>query len=266
MINSFIDIFVKTITMNRNKKLEQVREDLLNVFNRLEFDEKRHIYTVNGVVQPSVSKKLKRFYNGFEAKKMAPFSAAKWNRENPDKPEKTANDILREWRENAQEAAAMGHRVHSYAEEYPTFSREPVCNKECGVVNYYDSLDNNYGVVLQELKMHSLKFGYAGTLDLLLYNFDTDRLCIRDWKTNKDLFKNYKGKKMLYPFTTWLDCPMNHYKVQLNHYKILIEEETPYEIEDMALIWLNDEIDNNYKVYNVPDHSARIRNFYDPSK
>ena len=55
--------------------------------------------------------------------------------------------------------------------------------------------------------------------------------------TNEDLFKNYKGKKLLPPFGHMLDNAYNRYQLQLSLYQLLFEQ-SGFEVESRRLIWL----------------------------
>ena len=64
---------------------------------------------------------------------------------------------------------------------------------------------------------------YAGTPDCILMNLETNNLILIDYKTNEDLFKNFKGQKLVERFSSYLDTPFNKYQIQLSYYKILLD-------------------------------------------
>jgi hypothetical protein len=98
---------------------------------------------------------------------------------------------------------------------------------------------------------------YAGTADIILYNTKTDKYIIGDYKTNKDLFKNYKGKKMLLPFNGLLDCPLSKYKLQASYYQILLEQMEGVEVEERWVIHLLP--DGTYKVHKPEDLTDKLK-------
>jgi hypothetical protein len=215
-------------------KTTTIKEILLSTFAPLHFEEESHTYEVDGRPLDSVSKKLGQFYESFDKYAVVGPYTAKWNKNNPDNP-KTEEEVLEEWDRKRIEAAERGTKIHLFAESYPDFP-EAKWPEEQGIIEWYDSLPDHYEVVCLELQM----FGsyYAGTADIILLNTKTGNLVIADWKTNKDLFKNFRGKRMKSPFKMMLDSPYNHYKLQLNHYKMMIEDMTPFTVEDMWCIWL----------------------------
>nr|DAK47305.1 MAG TPA: Exonuclease V [Caudoviricetes sp.] len=73
--------------------------------------------------------------------------------------------------------------------------------------------------------------------------------------TNQDLFKNYKGKRLLTPFDDLEDNPFNKYQLQLSLYQILFEQ-TGFKIENRALIWVKE--DGTYEIYRTNDYRDRL--------
>jgi hypothetical protein len=113
--------------------------------------------------------------------------------------------------------------------------------------------------------MYDTDIKKAGTADLILLNKKTGKLVIADWKTNSvNLIQCYKGKKLKAPFNTMFDNKLNVYKLQMSLYQVLIEKNTPYEVEDRWLIWLKDgdyhivDEDKNAENYTIEDVSATI--------
>lgn len=242
--------------------IKEIKSNLLTTFDKLEFYEKHHIYKVDGKRLESTSKKIGSFYEKFPANRMSAYVAKKWNKENPNGPKKTKFDILREWKEKANTACERGTRVHNFAELFPNF-REPICDQERGVIEWFNDLPPHINLVMSELMMYSDTYNYSGTADKILLNEKTGNLIISDWKTNEDILKNYKRKMMKAPFGNMLDHALNHYKIQLNHYKLLIESMTSFKVEDMWVVWLKEQDDGKlYKEFFVKDMTQKLKNHY----
>jgi hypothetical protein len=242
-------------------QIKEIREKVAKAFAGLVFNEEEHSYFVELKQYISVSTQLKRFYTPFPAEVIAPFSAQKWNRNNPFE-QKTTEDILAEWKKTADVACERGSKIHLFGEEYPNFS-EPTCIEEEAIIKYYKDLDPKYEVLFLELQMYSPDLDYSGTGDIILYNKETGKVRIDDYKTNGDLFKNFNDKRMLDPFSDLLDSPMSHYKLQLNHYKMLLENMTDLEVEEMNVIWLKEDNNDIYQIYNIPDLTEKLLPYYE---
>lgn len=220
--------------------IDNIIKDLKETFKELVFDEKKHQYKVKGKKLVSVTTYIKNYCKPFDEKFMADACAKKWNKENP-KNKKSALTFRKEWSKKKNDACDFGTGVHSYAEQYPNFN-EPKDNHELGIKEWFSNLDTNrYKVVFSEFRVYDYKQGKAGTMDLLLYDVETNTLVIADWKTNaKNLLQIYNGAKLLEPFNNLYDNSLNHYKLQLSQYQSIIESNTKYKVSQRWVIWLKE--------------------------
>jgi len=236
--------------------------DILNLnecFNDLEFTESTHTYTRNGQTLPSVSKKIKTFYEPFNAKKIAPLYARKHGL-------KTA-DVLKMWAKTGDVALTKGTEFHDWGEQHAKYIKvgiKPVYEdldymKKNGLA-FWDELDPKYEIAALELRMYHEEFSYAGTADIILRNTETGNYVIADYKTNKDLFKNYKGKTMKMPFEQMLDCPMSKYEIQLSYYQMMLEAQG-VTVEDRWIIHVD--LEDTYKIYKTPDHTSTLIEYHE---
>ena len=230
--------------------MEELKIKILDNFKGLEFVEEEHKYFYNSKpISISVSGLIKKFVKEFDAYKISGIIA---QRDGLDQ-----KDILQGWKDTAKEATDKGHSTHLFGEVYP-FNREikPTTNLEKAIVNFWNDLPPFVIPVMTEVKMFHKEYMFAGTADILLYNTLTDTFIIGDYKTNKDLFKNYKGQTMTGPFSTMLDCPFNKYQLQLSFYQILFEQ-TGLRVSSRKLIWLLP--DGTYKLYDLDDHTRVLK-------
>ena len=105
--------------------------------------------------------------------------------------------------------------------------------------------------------MFSEELGIAGTADIILYNTKTNKFILADYKTNEDLFKNFKGKKLLAPFDNLLENSFNKYQLQLSMYQLLFEQ-CGYEIESRRVIWLKP--DGSFENLKTEDYTHILKN------
>lgn len=247
---------------NKVQKIEELREVVNNYFSSICFDEEKHIYTVNGRKLKSVSSVYKMFEEKVDFDMIAFYVA----RARAKKGENiTKEDVLKEWRTKGTKATTKGTKIHTFAENVfkgivPDGNPE---GYEASVVNFWKSMPDYIIPFISELKMFSQELGIAGTCDLIVYNDKTGKFIILDYKTNEDLFKNYKkknkksGKKLLKPFDFLLDTPFNKYQLQLSMYKVLFEQ-CGLEVESTKLVWLKE--DGTYQVFRTSDYSQLILN------
>ena len=79
----------------------------------------------------------------------------------------------------------------------------------------------------------------------------TDKLILGDYKTNKNIFNHFE-KNMLGEWDFLKDEALSHYIIQLNMYKIMLEQVVGIDIEGMVLIWLRR--NGNYQMYKIPEY------------
>jgi hypothetical protein len=213
-------------------------------FNKLSFEEEKHKYYVdNQPIKTSVSGLISKFYEHFNAQQVAPYSAAKMGL--------TTEEVLAHWAAINQESIDRGHRVHAFGEVYQ-FNRslKPSCPQEEAIVKFWQDVPEHILPLAAELRMYHFKHLFAGTADIILFDTKTQTYIIADYKTNKDLFKNYMGKTMIGPFSHLLDNPLNHYVIQLSYYQLLLEQ-VGVKVSRRVIIWLG--LDGNYQLFDTED-------------
>ncbi len=234
--------------------MEDLRFRLLEFFGNLVFDAEKHTYKLKEESKflPSVSKKIKQYCIPFDTEGIAKRKA--------EREGLNAEDLKKEWKQKADEACDHGHEVHNFGELYP-FNRSliPSNKKEEAIAKFWNDLPDHIVPVVMELRMFHKKLKYAGTADIILYNLKTQKFIIGDYKTNKDLFKNFAGQKLKGPFRNLLDTPYNKYQIQLSFYKMLLEQ-FGIEVESTRLLWLLP--DGKYDMYITNDLEDALKSSY----
>lgn len=229
--------------------MDEVKKHIKDCFKGLTFEEKEHKYFFEGnPLSLSVSGKIKQFVEPFDSDTIAGFSARKQG--------VSKEEILASWKKAADEACEKGNKAHLFGEVY-AFNREirPQTQLDIAIMKFWGDLPPHIIPAFVELQMfHKTEF-YAGTSDILLYNILSGKYIIADYKTNKDLFKNYKDKKLLGPFSNLLDTPYNKYQIQLSYYQKLFEQ-TGLEVSHRKIIWLQ-EVNGvgEYKIYDTENYT-----------
>lgn len=227
--------------------MKKLKNKLSDSFSDLDFNEASHTYSVKGRILPSVSSLLKKYSEPFDADKISFFVAKKRGI--------SQQEVLDEWEEKRKLAIAQGNSAHKFGENYKPGISIANSAQQRAIVRFWDRIPDNIEPVGFELKMYSKKYNFAGTADLVLVNNDTGKLIICDYKTNKDLFKNYKGQKLLEPFGFLLDNPFNKYQIQLSFYQLLLEE-AGFKVEARRVIWLKP--NGTFKIYDAEDYTKLL--------
>ncbi len=263
----------------------KTRDLILNQFKDLVFIEEGHKYFLGDRELPSVSAVTHQFARPFDELKMSASYAKKHGR--------TPEYWRSIWKYKNLIATTSGTEVHLYG-ECMTYLRMghpelipkemtkfymgdrgwliPTRPKEEAIVKYFSEMYRYDYPVLAETKVYNnfnpdvpkMKTDYCGTFDILYYRYfpeepEKSGFVIKDYKTNKDLEKEYsrKNRKMcLEPFTDLFDEPLSMYTLQLSCYQIPLMD-LGVNIIDREIIWLKD--DKTYEVIKLPDITERIR-------
>lgn len=228
--------------------LNTLKQNIHAFFANLDFNEEEHQYKYKGRVFTSVSGYIKQYTNPFNAELIAGFVAKSRGT--------TKQAILDEWEDLKNIACDKGNRVHEFAEYFQEHNLNPSDGYEEAVVNFWKDLPKHLIPVINELQMFSEELGIAGTADILLFNTKSGKFIIGDYKTNKDLFKNYKGQKLLEDFNFLKDCPLSKYEIQLSFYQLLFEQ-TGYQVEERVVIWVKE--DGSYEKFFTKDLRENIQ-------
>ena len=236
-----------------NPKYQEIRSKILKDFTGLVFIEEGHKYFLNGKPMTCVSDVTHMFKEHFDSNQKA-IETSERNWDNPDSKyyRMTPEQILESWKRISKDACEHGTFTHECGESlfyYMTGQLDKVLPefkdrltedggfrilypKEDAAAKFYEDIPECIVPILAETKVFDEELGYSGTFDILFYydaeldgkSADKSGLVIMDWKTNKDLYKNFKEQKLLEPFEELLDMPLNIYKLQLSLYQNCLEK------------------------------------------
>lgn len=269
-------------------EIEEIRKKIVETYtNKLIFLEEPHEYYLDGVQYMCVSEVTHK-YKPTTSEQMAENCVKKWQRDQDPSYKyygMSKEEILEMWDKISGEACEFGTNVHAFGESmfyYMTDQPEKILDEcrhqfydgvphpsnphEEAVVKFWDDIPEYVVPVLAETKVFNRNgTPYAGTFDILFYYVDEPNspkngLMIFDYKTNKDLYKNYKEQKLLWPFSDLLDMSESYYVLQLGCYQIPLEN-LGYNVVARRLIWLLPS--GNYEKINIPLITNRLRDALD---
>lgn len=231
---------------------ENIKYIIKDYFKDVDFVQENHVYYYNNQrVRYSVSDLVKKHYIPFDRNANAIRVA--------EKRGITVEEVLKEWDEKRDNSCIQGHKTHSFGERF-SFDRSltPQDNYEKAVVSFFKDLPPYIKVIDVEVKMIHKKYLFCGTFDNLFYNTLNNTLILGDFKTNEDLFKNFREQKLIKPFNFLLDNPFNKYKLQLSYYQILLEQIPGIRVEKRKIIWLKPS--GQYFMYDTEDYTELLLN------
>lgn len=233
----------------------KLQNQINTMFSDLKFDSQRHLYYVHSKPYISVSRKVEQHAPKFEANLILPYSAEKQTRIR-EKPV-SIEELREEWRQINEEACRLGHETHDFMESF-TGIETPVTPQQKAGVKFFQDYSYNYEILFRELRMYSKKFQYAGTEDLILQHKKDKSIITADYKTNKDLFKCYKGQRLLEPFDDLEATPYNKIQLQLSYYQIMLEE-IGLKVADRWLVYLKS--DGTYAIFKLWNFVTELKEY-----
>lgn len=267
-------------------KYQEMRKKITESFKGLTFIEEGHKYFLNGKEMMCVSNVAHMFQEHFDSHAKAQETFERnFNNERSKYYRMTAEEIEKAWAENSKNACEHGTERHEFAEcafyflsgqndkIYPEFKDrltddggfEARYPKEEAVVRFYEDMPQCVVPILAEVKVYyeESNWGYSGTFDLIAYydaelegkNSSRSGIMVLDWKTNKDLYKNFMEKHLLPPLDGLLDCPLSIYKAQLSLYQNCLEH-IGIKVIARRIMWLLP--DGTYQKIPLEDYSKRI--------
>lgn len=267
-------------------KYQEIRNKILNTFNGLIFVEEGHKYFLNGKEMECVSNVAHLFQEHIDTKKLATETYERnFNKPTSKYYQMTVDDIIESWKNISNEACSNGTSTHEFGEScfyymigqydkiLPDFKDrltddggfKAILPKEEAIVRLYEDMPKCVVPILAETKVYVEygKAGYAGTFDILFYydaelqgfNNEKSGLMVLDYKTNKDLYKNFKEQKMLPPFNELLDMPLSTYKLQLSLYENALYH-IGMKVVGRRILWLKP--DGEYEKINLESYRKEL--------
>jgi len=242
-------------------------------FAHVKFFDKNHKYTINDEpAKTSVSSVLKKYEKEFEKEKIAANVARKNGL--------TVNEVLKDWDYKGSYSCHKGSEFHLFVENFlerkkialdkdafiAFLANSTAIYDENAVDNYYSEMASMIGnfinfydwwkkdhiILKSEFVVGDVKSGICGTIDNLSYNKTTKKLVIFDYKTNKEIKKsNPWGEKLLPPFNHLQNCELVKYSFQIWLYKLIIERNSPFEVETGYVVWVSGK--NDYQLFEILD-------------
>jgi len=199
------------------------------------FNEELHKYHYRGKELISVTTFYSRFYKKFDTEYWADYKAKELN--------VPIEEIKEDWKNKADLGTTVGSIVHKWIEDFLNNKNPEIPKLDYNIgpysmneINnlidlrikkwqkiYYEKL-SKMSSIAQELRIWSLKYGLAGTIDTLFWY--KDKLIVGDWKTNKAFTtdEDYCYDMLKFPFEDQKDNNLNRFSIQVSLYRLMLED------------------------------------------
>jgi len=240
-------------------------EDLITLeesFKDVIFYSKNHTYKIgNKDAKCSVTGLLKNHSPEFPREKMAGIIS--------ERDGLRVDEVLALWDFKRDYSSHKGSEFHLFAENYIE-RKQNVLDKEAlqtflknnnslnltsqyytevahlikNFLNFYKWYKENYFLVKSEFVVGDPKSLICGTVDNISLNKKTKKLELFDYKTNKSILKkNPRDEHFLEPIAHLPYCDHIKYSLQLWIYRLIIEQNTGFEVDNTHIVWVGDKND-----------------------
>lgn len=167
----------------------------------------------------------------------------------------TAQQIKETWSLNAKKASQQGTKLHNDIELF--YNEVPVENESKEYQHFLKFAKDHEGFepYRTEWTLWDSESQICGSVDMLYINQD-GTLTIYDWKRSKEIKRENSFQKGGNKLVSDLDdCNFEHYSLQLNMYKYLIEKNYGFKVSEIAIIVFHPSNMSyrKYKVRNLQD-------------
>lgn len=217
---------------------------------RISFDEEPHIYYVDDKAYDlSVTGFIHQFFSKFDADKIIEKYYDKWQRDSKNKYYgMNPVDIKESWEKLGKNESYKGTLLHQDIENYYNDIEISNDSKEFKLFLEYFKEHSHLKAYRTEWEIFDEELKLAGSIDMCYRDENTGDFVLADWKRSKEIkMENYwqKGK---FPVNKLDDCNFYHYSLQLNIYRLILQQNYNIEIKDMFLVRLHPNTDFYEKI------------------
>lgn len=215
-------------------------------FQEIKFDKEKHRYYLGDQELISVTKWLKKFETPFDRDGVA--------RRVAERDGMTVDEVLADWDQKRDASLERGIAVHRHIEQVLKGEIDPLetpadefvtLNRQLPEIGAFNALWYQLGLQVTtraemiEWVIGDRELGLAGTVDSVLKSNQTGTYHIWDWKTGK--FDTYnKWDNFLTPFSNLDASKFNLYSLQVNLYRMILEQNTELKMGDSYLVHLSE--------------------------
>lgn len=221
---------------------------LLKVINhhpnddRISFQELGHKYFIDGDNTNTISctTYIHSFFNEFESDKIINniIGSSKWKTDNTYKYyQMSKKDIKKQWNANSKLSCNLGTKMHLMIENFYNDKEIEITDNDKDFEIFLDFYNDHKHLQIYRTEwiIFADDLRITGSIDAVFINKDGS-LTLGDWKRSKQInFTSYNNQTGKPPFEHLSDCNYNHYSLQLNLYRIILEKYYGFTVKDMFL-------------------------------
>lgn len=168
--------------------------------------------------------------------------------------------LKEEWDKNGKKAAKLGTLMHADIERY--LNEEKVLKPNniefkffLNFWNDFKEINGCYIPYRTEWVVYDEEYNLAGSIDCILKD-NKNNMIILDWKRSKEIKKFNVWERGFYPFDDLDNCNFNHYTLQLNIYKYILEKNYGCSIKKMFIVVFHPN-NENYELFEIDKYNIQ---------
>ncbi|MBF25253.1 MAG: hypothetical protein CMP49_01880 [Flavobacteriales bacterium] len=213
-----------------------MHQTIIEKSNKIVLEEESHSYHLldSDIEFKSVTEFINMFFNPFNEQKISKklSGTGKYINMSPQ-------DIIKDWELRRLRGTLVHKEIEDFINnKFKITDRQKLDLKSQQGINFLNKkCINKHNYLFSEVRIYSEQLKLAGTIDLMLYSKQRNRIYLIDWKTNVEIKK--KGyKKGTHAATSIIeDCSFNKYNLQLTLYQYILEK------------YYNSKVDGTYIVH-----------------
>jgi ATP-dependent exoDNAse (exonuclease V) beta subunit len=217
----------------------------------LQFDETSHTYTYDGRKLVSVTQFLGRFFETFDAPRIArrvvTNPSSKYHGRDPE-------ELVAEWEANSRRARELGTLLHHNIRQQLVDG--VVQGERSEELPHFEAFiaGKAWRPLMVEEQVCCTKAGIAGTVDAVFEDSRGD-VVICDWKRAKKMKLDNRWQKAKPPIEHLDDCDLSKYSLQLSLYRYLLRERL--KDREVSLLLVN--FTDRYTEIPIREHQNEVR-------
>jgi ATP-dependent exoDNAse (exonuclease V) beta subunit len=233
--------------------------------SRITFEEEGHKYTLQGLNGVPISQSpisvttlIHHWFPVFDKEAVAEKLMKGRNWEKSQYFGKTKEEIIKQWDDNGTKASGLGTLMHADIERY--LNNIPVLNDTTKEFSHFRNFWTAFQETNPSFKPYRTEWVVfdedkivAGSIDCVLSD-GMGNLIILDWKRSKEIkMKNDFRERGLGPFVKMDHCNFNHYSLQLNIYRYLLETKYQRTVVAMFIVVLHPD-NETFQIHQIQKH------------
>lgn len=207
--------------------------------SRIKFNPKLHQYYVDGKDSYiSVTELIKEFFSKFDTNAVIEKMVSSPNWDKSKYFGMTKTQIEKKWETLGNVSSSLGRLLHdtieNYYNELPIIVPPEISIEFQQFLRFHSTM--KWVPYRSEWCIFHKDFHVAGTIDMIFYDPITEKFHLFDWKRTPSFKKTNPFQTGSFPLHCLDDCKFNHYSLQLNIYKYILEKKYGLPVESMTLV------------------------------